>query len=114
MTDNELLAAISHIVQSELSGIKTEISDIKLEISELKSEISVIKSEVTKMQLHIENSTDKNIKLLAENFVELTKKLNQAIPVADKNLAYEVKVNYLIEDVNKLKEEIAKSKDKIA
>lgn len=114
MTDNELLAAISHIVQSELSGIKTEISDIKLEISELKSEISVIKSEVTKMQLHIENSTDKNIKLLAENFVELTKKLNQAIPVADKNLAYEVKVNYLIEDVNKLKEEIAKIKDKIA
>lgn len=114
MTDNELLAAISHIVQSELSGIKTEISDIKLEISELKSEISVIKSEVTKMQLHIENSTDKNIKLLAENFVELTKKLNQAIPVADKNLAYEVKVNYLIEDVNKLKEEIAKLKDKIA
>lgn len=107
MTDNELLAAISHIVQSELSGIKTEISDIK-------SEISGIKSEVTKMQLHIENSTDKNIKLLAENFVELTKKLNQAIPVADKNLAYEVKVNYLIEDVNKLKEEIAKIKDKIA
>ena len=107
MTDNELLAAISHIVQSELSGIKTEISEIK-------SEISGIKSEVTKMQLHIENSTDKNIKLLAENFVELTKKLNQAIPVADKNLAYEVKVNYLIEDVNKLKEEIAKIKDKIA
>lgn len=114
MTDNELLAAISQIVQSELSGIKTEISDIKSEISELKSEISEIKSEVTKMQLHIENSTDKNIKLLAENFVELTKKLNQAIPVADKNLAYEVKVNYLIEDVNKLKEEIAKIKDKIA
>lgn len=107
MTDNELLAAISQIVQSELSGIKSEISDIK-------SEISGIKSEVTKMQLHIENSTDKNIKLLAENFVELTKKLNQAIPVADKNLAYEVKVNYLIEDVNKLKEEIAKIKGKIA
>ena len=78
MTDNELLAAISQIVQSELSGIKTEISDIKSEISELKSDISGIKSEVTKMQLHIENSTDKNIKLLAENFVELTKKIKSS------------------------------------
>lgn len=29
---------------------------------------------------------------IAENFIEHTKKLNQAIPVADKNLAYEVKV----------------------
>ena len=52
--------------------------------------------------------------MIAENFIELTKKLNQAIPVADKNLAYEVKVNYLIEEVDKLKEEIAKLKSKIA
>ena len=54
----------------------------------------------------MENVTDKNISLLAENFIDLTNKLNQAIPAADKNLAYEVKVNYLIEEVEELKTKV--------
>lgn len=66
------------------------------------------------LELHLENVTDKNIQLIAENFIELTKKLNQAIPVADKNLAYEVKVNYLVEKVQTLEKEIAELKSKIA
>ena len=57
-------------------------------------------------ELHMENVTDKNISLLAENFIDLTNKLNQAIPAADKNLAYEVKVNYLIEEVEELKTKV--------
>lgn len=36
------------------------------------------------------------------------------IPAADKNLAYEVKVNYLVEEVAKLKQEIAELKNRIA
>ncbi len=50
-------------------------------------------------QMHIENVTDRNIQLIAENFINLTNKLDEAIPAADKSLAYEVKVNYLIEEV---------------
>ena len=47
-------------------------------------------------------------------FFELTKKLNQAIPVADKNLAYEAKVNYLVERVQDLEKDMAEVKCKIA
>ncbi len=78
------------------------------------SEIQELKRRTTNIELHLENSTDKNIQLIAENFIELTKKLNQAIPVADKNLAYEVKVNYLVEKVKTLENEITELKNKIA
>lgn len=78
------------------------------------SKLDNLERRTTNIELHLENSTDKNIKLVAENFIELTNKLNQAIPVADKNLAYEVKVNYLVREVDKLKEEIAELKSKIA
>lgn len=78
------------------------------------SELQELKRRTTNIELHLENSTDKNIQLIAENFIELTKKLNQAIPVADKNLAYEVKVNYLAEKVHSLEKEIAELKNKIA
>ena len=39
-------------------------------------------------------------------------KLNEAIPAADKNLAYEVKVNYLIGEVRELREDVEMLKKK--
>ncbi len=96
MTDNEKL----DLILSKLDALQSDTQELK--------------RRTTNIELHLENGTDKNIQLIAENFIELTKKLNQAIPVADKNLAYEVKVNYLIEEVNKLKKEISELKSKIA
>ncbi len=95
----------------------TESEKLDLIISKLdklESETQELKRHTTSIELHLENATDKNIQLIAENFIELTNKLNQAIPVADKNLAYEVKVNYLVREIDKLKEEIADLKSKIA
>lgn len=96
MTDSEKL----DLLLAEMQGMKSEMQELN--------------RRVTGIELHIENVTDKNIQLIAENFVELTKKLNQAIPVADKNLAYEVKVNYLTCEVERLKKELAEIKNKIA
>ena len=96
MADSEKL----DLILSEMQGMKSEMQELK--------------RRTTSIELHLENTTDNNIQLIAENFIELTNKLNQAIPVADKNLAYEVKVNYLVSEVDKLKKEIAELKSKIA
>ena len=101
-------------MKKELGGMKKELGGMKEELEDVKKELGETNRRLTKLELHIENATDKNIQLLAENFVELTKKLNQAIPVADKNLAYEVKVNYLLEEMDKLKADVAELKNKIA
>lgn len=103
MTDSEKL----DFILSEMQGMKSEMQGIECKMDNMQQK-------VTDIELHIENVTDKNIQLIAENFIELTKKLNQAIPVADKNLAYEVKVNYVIEEVDKIKKEINILKSKIA
>lgn len=96
MTDSEKL----DLILSEVQGMKSEMQELK--------------RQTTSIELHFENTTDKNIQLIADNFVKLTSRLNQAIPAADKNLAYEVKVNYLVSEVDKLKKEIAELKSKIA
>lgn len=101
-------------MKSEMRDMKSEMQDMKSEMQDMKSEIQDLKRRVTGIELHIENGTDKSIQLIAENFIELTNKLNQAIPVADKNLAYEVKVNYLAIEFEKLKKEMAEIKSKIA
>lgn len=101
-------------MKSGITDMKSGMADMKSNIKDLESEIHNVNQKLTDTRLHIENVTDKNIQLIAENFIELTKKLNQAIPVADKNLAYEVKVNYLVAEVDKLKKEINELKSKIA
>lgn len=101
-------------IKTEQGGMKTELGEMKTELGEMKTELGETNRRLTSLELYIENATDKNIQLLAENFVELTKKLNQAIPVADKNLAYEVKVNYLLEEMDKVKADVAELKNKIA
>lgn len=110
MTENEKL----DLILSEIQGMKVEIQGMKAEMQSMKAEIQELKRRTTSIELHIENATDKNIQLIAENFIELTNKRNQAIPAAGKNLAYEVKVNYLVREVDRLKEEIAIFKSKIA
>lgn len=110
MTDSQKL----DLLLSEMQSMKGEMQSIKGEMQGMKGEMQKLDQRMTRLELHIENGTDKNIQLVAENFVELTKKLNQAIPVADKNLAYEVKVNYLIDRVHELEEDMKKLKVQFA
>lgn len=97
----------------KLNIIISEIRDMKADMQGMKAEIKDVSRRVDGIELHLENETDKNIQLLAENFIELTNKLNQAIPAADKNLAYEVKVNYLVGRVNDLEKDMTELKARI-
>lgn len=65
-----------------------------------------MKDEITGIKLHLENSTDKHIQVLAENHINLSNKLNEATPAVNKNSMYEIKVNYLIDKVDKLEKEM--------
>ncbi len=101
-------------VKGEVRNLKEEMQEVKGEVQNLKEEMQVLRQRAASIELHIENTTDNGIQLIAENFVELINKLNEAIPVADKNLAYEVKVHYLMSEIDKIKKEVAGIKSKIA
>ena len=101
-------------IKLDIENMKLDIENMKLDIENTKQDVQILDRKTSNIALHLENSTDKNIQLIAENFIELTKKLNQAIPAADNNLAYEVKVNHLAEEVDLLKKEVADIKSKIA
>ena len=78
MTDSEKL----DLLLSEMQGMKAEMQDMKAEmkdrLSVVEDKVSALENKVVNISLHIENVTDKNIQLIAENFIELTKKLNAA------------------------------------
>ena len=76
--------------------------------------IDSMESKLTDMRLHIENVTDRNISLIAESHSNLVRKLDENIQITDQTLAYQVKVNFLAGEIEKLKSEIENLKSKIA
>lgn len=72
MTDPELLLAMSDSLDTKLK------STLQAELQPLKDDIRDVKHRITNMELHLENITDKNIQLLAENYVPAAKQYEKA------------------------------------
>lgn len=118
MTNTEFLQALSDLLDEKLDQKLDEKLDVKLQpmrddmqsmkddMQEIKDEIRELQRKVAGIGVHIENCTDRNVQLLADHLIEMTKEINMAIPAADNNRAYEVKVNYLLLEVEKIKKTI--------
>lgn len=114
------------VMKNDIFSLKTDVAGLKSEMIELKNRIGCLEDrmlilekrmdkmecELHKINLHLETETDPGVQLIAESHIDLTRKLNEAIPAADKNLAYEVKVNYLIGEVRELREDVEMLKKK--
>lgn len=74
------------------------------------SRLDEIERRTTNIELTIENETNRNIQLLAENHITLIDKLNQTIKVADKTLMYEVQMTSLKSRLELLEKEVSNLK----
>lgn len=68
MADNELLFAISNLLDTKL----------KAELEPMKKDINDIKIEQTRVNIIIENEIRSDVKLLAENYVPAAKRYEKA------------------------------------
>ena len=129
-------------IKGDIREMKGDISELKEDVSELKGEVEVLKQRsdtfekrldtlteevhsmrqdmgtmnerLMKIEVSLENETNHNIQLLAENHITLIDKLNQAIRVTDKTLLYEVQVSGFKMRVEKLEKEVEDLKSRIA
>lgn len=117
MTDRELLEAMYNDMQTmkgDMQVMKEDIQIMKEDIQSLNKRVETVEQKLTSIELTLENETNHNIQLLAENHINLVDKLNQAIRVQDKSILYEVQVSGLKMKVEKLEKEVAEIKSKIA
>ena len=57
----------------------SQLLDIKIQ-SALQAELQPVKDEIRDIKLHLENVTDKNIQILAENYMPAAKRYEKAVP----------------------------------
>ena len=83
------------VLKEDVAILKEDVAVLKEKVSVLEQRVDNIEQRVTGIEVHLENQTDKNIQLIAENFIEL-------------------KVNYLIEKVQFLEKDFQEFKYQMA
>lgn len=101
-------------MKKDITDMKKDMTDMKKDMTDMKEDILGLKEEIKDIRFHIENVTDKNISLLADSHCKLFQRLNENNQALSNQLAYQIKVNYLISDMEKVKQEVAEIKKRIS
>ena len=98
------------LTKEDLLAITELLNPMKQDMQSMKQSLQKVEQRTTNIELKLENVTNHNIELLAENHMKLVDKLNQAIRVSDKTLLYEVQVSTLQSKMERLEEEVKELK----
>ena len=100
-------------VREETKGLATGLKEVREETKELAADMKAVRedtkdlrSRMSAIELNLENETNKNIRILAENHLSLMEKLDEAIKVSNRHFLYELKVSSLDRRVTEIERRI--------
>lgn len=102
----DMMVEVIQPLHEDISTLKKDVSGLKEDVSGLKKDVSSLKDEVQGIKLHLENVTDRNIKILAENHGYLIKKFNESVDAAHNNHINTIQTSYLLEHMANLENRV--------
>lgn len=94
-------------IEERVSGIETTITEMKGDIHELGARMNKAENHIANIRLTLENETNHNLRVVAENHITLYEKLNEALKQKESDLEYKLRVNTLDWEVKQLKARFA-------
>ena len=82
-------------VEESIRGIKVQLNKVETRLDNLEKDLAIVKSDLEQTKCIIENEIQRNIKIVAENHVDLSRKFTEALSVSQTNELYHLKVNQL-------------------
>lgn len=93
--DVRVLKEDVQVLKGEVQVLKGEVQVLKEDVQILKEGMASTNQKLTVLSLKLENETNRNIQILAENHLDIIDKMNAAIRVQDKSVLYEVQISGL-------------------
>ncbi len=101
-TDVRMLKDDVQVLKDDVQVLKDDVQVLKEKVQILNGDVQVLKEamassnqKLAELSLKLENETNHNIQILAENHLNIIDKLNAAIRVQDKSILYEVQISGL-------------------
>ncbi len=104
MTDNELLLAISNMMDTKLDA---RLKPMENDIKSINGAIESLEKKVVSIELTLENETNHGIKIIAEGHLDLSRKLDEALKVENEKEMLLLRVSHLENELRKVKERIS-------
>ena len=116
MTQNEMIVAI----YGNMQELKTDVRELKDKVQVIEDKVQVIEDKVQVMneevqalnkkvrglELTLENETNRNIRVVAEGHLDLSRKLDDALKVEADREMMQLRVNVLENDMRRVKEKV--------
>ncbi|MDO5410735.1 MAG: hypothetical protein Q4F21_09830, partial [Lachnospiraceae bacterium] len=103
--------SVRKIVDDSVNPLKLQINDMKDSIQNLNDRVDKLSDRMQKVesvtneiQLTLENETNKQIKIIAEGHLDLSRKLTESLKVRDNQEMLLLRVNVLENEVRRLKQ----------
>ena len=91
--------------QKDLEVLKTMMTDI-VKQSEDKM-LQKMDDSIPDVKLHLENVTDKNIRIVAEGHLDLNRKLDETLKIQNEKEILQIRLNYLEGEIATVKNRLA-------
>lgn len=76
------------------------------ETKNILEKLDKMKSQITDIQMTLENETNRNIRLIAEGHLDLSRKLEQALKIENEKEMLLIRVNRIENELRQIKERI--------
>lgn len=117
MTTEEMLVSLVENVKNinstlnnmnkQFDDVNSKFDDINNQISEMKADIQKMKNEIREISLTLENETNRNIKIIAEGHLDLSRKLDKALTVENEKEMVLIRINMMENEIRRIKEKFA-------
>ena len=100
-------------IEGEVLELKEQVQGVKGEVLELKERVQGVEDKARKLEGHVqgirltlENETNKNINIIAEGHLNLSRKLDEALKVENEKEVLLIRINRLENGYRTLKEQV--------
>ena len=93
-------------VDSRLDKVDSRLDKVDSRLDKMDSRLDKVESKVTEVQMTLENETNKEIRIIAEGHLDLSRKLDDSLKVENEKEMLLLRVNGLENEIRRIKQRI--------
>ena len=106
MLEKKDLELIAEVVSEVVKPLDARLDKMESRLDKVDSRLDKVEGKVTEIQMTLENETNKNIQIIAEGHLDLSRKLGDALKVENEKEMLLIRMNRMESELRRMKAKI--------